>query len=197
MSSSIYIAIPLMAVLVVLQSTISPHLPVLGVVPQLLFLSTIAWGLLHGLRQGIAWAFVAGLFVDMFSASPLGATSLALMAAVAVAVLVRQSFPESRFLMPMLLGGLATIVFWFVYIVLLRLLMPLLINNLDYLAIEDLARGAHVPNLMDDITGNYGFSGPILQFIMIMALVHTLLILPVYWAFYTLERVLRPQRVEI
>lgn len=197
MSSSIYLAIPLMAILVIAQATIWPHFPLFGLVPQLYLLAALAWALLHGLREGIFWAFVAGILIDLFSASPMGVTSLALMVAVAVATLIQQNFPESRILMPVVLAAVATIVFWFIYLLLLRLLLPLIISNLPFLASAVLASSGRVPGLMDNLVGSYALNRPTLTFILRMSLVHSLLILPVYWSFYTLERFIRPKRVEM
>ncbi|MGD2048813.1 MAG: rod shape-determining protein MreD, partial [Chloroflexota bacterium] len=98
MSLSFYLAFPLMAILAILQSTLLPRFPIFGVEPQLWFVATITWTLMKGLRQGLIWALIAGIFVDLFSASPLGVTTLALMAAIAIVVLVQRHFPESRIL---------------------------------------------------------------------------------------------------
>ncbi len=131
MSPSIYLAFPLMLVLLILQVTISPHIQITGVEPQLLFLITVSWGLFFGLQPGLIWAFIAGIFIDLFSVGPAGASSLALMSAVAVAVLAKQLLPPNQILMPALLGGVASLVFWFVYIILLRVLVPVMIDSLD------------------------------------------------------------------
>ena len=80
MGNHLYLAVPLMAVLAVVQTSVLPRFPVLGAVPQLLFLVALAWGILRGLEQGLFWAFIAGFFVDLFSLAPLGISSLAFMA---------------------------------------------------------------------------------------------------------------------
>ena len=72
MSSSIYVAIPVMALLTVLQTAVLPHFPIFGLVPQLPFLFALAWGIVRGLDEGVVWAFVAGFLVDLLSVTPLG-----------------------------------------------------------------------------------------------------------------------------
>ena len=85
MAVNFYAAIPLMAVLAILQTAVLPRFPIAGLEPQLVFLVALAWGLLRGLEEGLVWAFIAGLWLDLFSMTPLGLSSLAFMAAVAVA----------------------------------------------------------------------------------------------------------------
>ena len=61
MSSTIYLAIPVMLVLAVVQTAVLPRFPIFGLVPLLPFLVALAWGLLRGMNEGIVWAFVGGL----------------------------------------------------------------------------------------------------------------------------------------
>jgi rod shape-determining protein MreD len=196
MSSSIYLALPLMALLVIFQANLLPHFPVFGVVPQLFFLAALAWGMLHGLIEGLFWAFVAGILVDLFSATPLGVTALASMAAVAVAILIKDVLPENRVVVPALMAALATVVFWLIYSILLRLLMPLLIDSLPFLGLVDLAQGVRAPGLLGSIGAGYGLSRDFLALMLQMAIVHGLLVLPIYWLFYNLERLARRGRLQ-
>ena len=82
MAVNFYAAIPLMAVLAVLQTAVLPRFPIAGLEPQLVFLVALAWGLLRGLEEGLVWAFIAGIWADLFSLTPLGLSSLAFMAGV-------------------------------------------------------------------------------------------------------------------
>jgi rod shape-determining protein MreD len=115
----IYLAIPVMAVLGIIQSSVLPRFPIFGVAPQLLFLVAMAWGLLRGLEDGLIWAFIAGIFVDLFSVSPLGLSSLAFMAGVFV-VLLQPALPPRRLLVAMLLTSLGTIIYLAFYVVAIR-----------------------------------------------------------------------------
>lgn len=197
MSWSVYLAIPLMAVLVIVQSTILPHTPILGVAPQLYLLFTVAWTLLYGIRDGLLWAFVGGVLVDLFSAAPLGVTPLSMMAAVTVVWLVQRNFPESRVILPVLLAALGTLVFWLVYLLLLRIIVPLVVGNLAFLGVEALTGGARAPGLLREIGRYYGLNSRTLQLIVSMSVIHGLLILPIYWTVYTVSRAITPRRVEI
>jgi len=121
MSVSVYLAIPLMLVLGLVQTAVLPHFPIFGTTPQVAFLVAMAWGLLYGVEEGAVWAFFAGLFTDMFSIAPVGVSSLAFIAGITAVLWATQALPTSRFLLPLLLAGLATVVSFIIEIVLLRL----------------------------------------------------------------------------
>jgi rod shape-determining protein MreD len=165
MTTSIYIAIPLMALLSIVQTAILPRVPIFGVVPQLLFVVALAWGLLRGLEQGLIWAFIAGIFVDLFSLTPLGLSSLAFMVAVAPAILLQNVLPPRRILVAGLLAALATVVYLLVYYVTLRFF-------------------------------NLGLSLDTLLEMLPVALLHGILIMPVYGLMQTIIKLLQPRRVE-
>jgi rod shape-determining protein MreD len=197
MSLGFYLVIPLMVVLIILQSTLLPQFPILGVTPQLWLLATMAWALLRGWQEGIIWAFVAGLFVDLFSAAPLGVTSLALMAAVGVVVLLQRNLPAYRVVIPVILTVIGTLVFWLVYLILLRIIIPFTVDQIQFLGISDLVLSTRATDLMDDIAQGYAFRGPLLRYILLTALVHSLFVLPLYWGLSVVEQMFRPKQVEL
>jgi rod shape-determining protein MreD len=114
------VAVPVMAVLAVIQSSVLPRFPIIGAVPQLMFLIALAWGAQRGLEEGLIWAFIAGLFVDLFSLAPLGISSLAFMAGVAAPVLIQRALPPRRLLVAILQAILGTLVYLIVYAIALR-----------------------------------------------------------------------------
>jgi len=166
MRTSFYIAIPLMAVLAVLQTAVLPRFPIVGLIPQLPFLVALSWGLLRDMEEGITWAFVGGLILDLFSIGPTGLTALAWMIAVAVALFVAQSFPTSRVILPALDAAFSTLVYLALYFLLLRLF-------------------------------GYQTSLEIATALPPLALLHGLLILPIYWLMYTVDKNLGPRRVQM
>jgi len=117
----IFIAVPLMAVLAILHTSVLAQIPVLGAAPQLLFLVALAWGIVRGMEEGLAWAFVAGVFTDLFSLAPLGISSLAFMAGVAGPLMIRRALPPHRLLVAMFLAALGTVIYLTVYAVGLRI----------------------------------------------------------------------------
>jgi rod shape-determining protein MreD len=197
MNASFYLAIPLMLILLVLQVTVSPHIQLFGVVPQLLFLVSIVLGLFYGLQQGLILAFIAGILFDLYSAGPMGASSLALMAAVSVAVLVQRRLPKNRILVPAALGALATLVFWFVYILLLRILVPFMINSLDFLSIAGLAGSSRAQGVIGEVARNYGLGGSMGNLVLRSTIIHGLLMVPIYLALSALDKLTGPKTVEL
>jgi rod shape-determining protein MreD len=122
MKSSVYIALPLLLLLAVLQTAVLPYFPMFGGVVQLPLLVVITWTLLHGLEEGIVWAFIAGFWLDLFSIGPLGATALAYMTAVLVIAGLDKMLPSGRFFLPVLYAALGSFVYLLLYIPFVRLL---------------------------------------------------------------------------
>jgi rod shape-determining protein MreD len=166
MSSTIYLAFPVMLALAVLQTAVLPRFPILGMVPQIALLVALAWGLLRGINEGIVWAFVGGLCLDLFSVAPIGTTALAFMLAITAVTWIENAFPTSRFFLPVVMAALATLIYLFIYLLLLRLL-------------------GHPINLQTAAE------------LSPTALLHSALILPVYWIMYLLDQLFRPRPVKI
>lgn len=53
----------------------------LGAQPNLVLLVVVLWSLVRGVDEGLMWAFVGGLIVDILSGGPLAGTAIALLAA--------------------------------------------------------------------------------------------------------------------
>jgi len=122
MRTGIYVAIPVMVGLAVLQTAVLPRFPVLGLVPQLSFLVALSWALLRSLEEGLAWGFIAGISLDLFSIAPLGTTAVAYMAALFAVVSLIRVLPENRFFIPVVMAALGSIVYLLVYLIFMRLL---------------------------------------------------------------------------
>lgn len=122
MDTSFFLAIPVMLLLSVVQTAVLPHFPILGLTPQLPFLVALSWGLLRGVNKGIIWAFIGGLCLDLFSIGPMGATALAFMLAILAVTWIENAMPTNRFFLPILMAALATVIYLFIYLLLLRLL---------------------------------------------------------------------------
>lgn len=120
MPSSVFLAVPLMIVLTVLQTAVLPRFPIVGAIVLLPFLAALSWGLLRGADEGVIWAFIAGLFMDLFSVAPLGGASLTYMIAVWLIVLIKEPLPSNRFVLPMVLAAVATLLQQILYFLFLR-----------------------------------------------------------------------------
>ncbi len=115
MGNHLYLAIPVMAVLAVLHTSVLSRFPIFGVVPQIMFLVALAWAIVRGVEEGLVWAFIAGLVVDLFSLAPMGISSLAFMAGVGAPLLLRPILPPRRLPVAMLMAALGTLVYLAVY----------------------------------------------------------------------------------
>lgn len=197
MSFVFYLVIPIMIGLMILQSAVLPHFPIFNVVPQFWFLITVAWALLRGWREGLVLAFIAGILIDLFSATPLGVTSLAAIGALVVVLILQRSLPANRVLIPALLTVIATLVFWFFYLTLLRILIPLLIQQQNLLGLRDLSQKLVAINLVDQIGRGYSFRLSTFQYVLVTSFLHGIFAIPFYWLVTFVERFSRSRRVEI
>lgn len=67
----------LLILLVVLQTTVFPHLRIAGVVPDLGLVAAVAIAMRYGPELGASFGFAAGLASDLFLQTPLGLAALA------------------------------------------------------------------------------------------------------------------------
>jgi rod shape-determining protein MreD len=106
---TIYLVVPILVILALLQATIVPHLAIWGVFPDLPVLIVASWGLLRGKVEGSLWGFIAGVAVDLFSGAPFGAATLSLMAVGFVSGLGKTSALRAHVTLPVLMVFLTTI----------------------------------------------------------------------------------------
>jgi rod shape-determining protein MreD len=118
---SIYLVVPLLAAIGLLQTTIVPHLVIMGVFPNLPLLVVVSWSLLRGTREGIVWAFVAGVVVDLFSGAPFGAATLSMIAAAALSGLGQATVLRAQMVLPLVAMFLVTVVYELLFLLIVRI----------------------------------------------------------------------------
>lgn len=118
---SIYLVIPLLLIIGVLQAAVVPHLALWGVFPDLPVLVVVSWSLLEGRRQGIVWGFIAGLIVDLFSGAPFGAATLSLIAVGALSGLGQATVFRTHIALPLITMFLATIVYDLLFLLVVQI----------------------------------------------------------------------------
>jgi len=69
----IFISLVILVGTAFLQATLSPFMKISGVHPDLVLLLVISWVILRGLEEGLFWAVVGGLSLDILSGAPFGA----------------------------------------------------------------------------------------------------------------------------
>ncbi len=74
-----------------IQTTLLARVDVLGGRPNLMLLVVLVWVVVRGIDEGLIWAFVGGIILDLLSGGPLASMALALLAA---AYLAGQSLVE-------------------------------------------------------------------------------------------------------
>jgi rod shape-determining protein MreD len=119
--ASTYLSLLILAVTVVIQGTLLARLRFFGASPNLLLVVVVCWSLLHTVSEGLVWAFVGGLGVDLIAGLPLGSTALALMPTCFLAGLGRSRIFTNSVLLPALLVALATVIFGWINLMLLSL----------------------------------------------------------------------------
>ncbi len=80
-----YVMLPLLTAVALIQSTILSRIGALGAPPNLMLLVVLVWTVLRGVDEGLLWAFLGGLMLDLLSGGPLAHIALGLLAATFVA----------------------------------------------------------------------------------------------------------------
>ncbi len=87
---SILLSLPVLALVMMLQTIIVSTLPLLNGYADLILLVLVAWALQERARSAWAWAVVAGIMVGFVSAAPTGMALLGYLIVVAIARLFRR-----------------------------------------------------------------------------------------------------------
>jgi len=104
-----------LVLMVLIQATLLARIRLLGASPNLLLVSTMTWGLLHSVGEGVVWGFAGGLGLDLITGMPLGTSSLAAMTACLLTGLGRNRVFSNNIWWPLFVVVLATPVYgWIV-----------------------------------------------------------------------------------
>src|SRR5207247_8050091 len=93
-----------------LQTTIAPYLRVGGAQPDLIFVAAVVWTLVFGIDTGLVWAFLGGITIDLLAPRPLGSTAFTLLLAVAAAAVLGRATTRGRYLAPIAIVFVLSIV---------------------------------------------------------------------------------------
>jgi len=108
--------------LALLQSTVMPKITLLGVHPDLVLMAVTSWSLLRGAEEGMLWALISGIVLDLFSGAPFGIYSLALLIIGFAAGLGPRNVLRIDILAPILVIPVTTFVYVLVSMALLSIL---------------------------------------------------------------------------
>jgi rod shape-determining protein MreD len=104
----IYLMLATLALVVLVQATLLPRVRLLSAQPDLLLVFVVCWSLFNGVAEGLIFAFLAGLALDLVAGLPLGTTPLAMMPLCFLAFIGRSSIYVYNIWLPVLLVALAT-----------------------------------------------------------------------------------------
>ena len=96
-----------------------PHLTIMGVKPDLMLLMVISWSLLRGAQEGMIWALVGGIGLDLLSGAPFGTSTVALVTLSLVAGLGELSVFRTHIALPLIATLLATLAYDLFFLLLL------------------------------------------------------------------------------
>ena len=110
------------AIAALMEVTVASRIHLADAQPQIVFVIAILLTLIIGFEEGMTWAFVGGLFVDLLTLRPLGSTVFGLLVVVGLAAAVSPILARIRFASPLV----GVIVFTPVFIVLSTVTIGLL-----------------------------------------------------------------------
>jgi rod shape-determining protein MreD len=140
------------------QSSVAPYFAVQNVKPDLMLVTVVSWTLFRGLPEGLLWAFIGGICLDLLSGGPLGAGVGCLLVISLLTSLGGSSMFRTHIALPLVSIVLATLLYYLLYMSLLQLLtypvswLPALVrtvpsamfvNALAMLALYPLLRWLH------------------------------------------------------
>jgi rod shape-determining protein MreD len=106
-----YLTFGILFGLALLQSTVVPRLTLLGVHPDLMLLAVTSWSLLSGSAEGMLWALIGGLTMDLFSGAPFGVCTLPLLVVGFLSGLGEKTVFRLDLLIPILVIPLTSLVY--------------------------------------------------------------------------------------
>lgn len=119
---NLYVTLPLLIGVALLQSTVLPHLTLAGVAPDLMLLVVVSWSLLRGTAESIVWALLGGLMLDLTSGIPFGVTTLSLALISVLTGLGEVNVFRANMLLPGATIAAATVVYYLAVLVLSQML---------------------------------------------------------------------------
>jgi rod shape-determining protein MreD len=116
------IAVPILAVLVMIQSAVLSNIPLLHGTTDLVLLALLAWALQKRVRTAWFWAIIGGLLVGYVSALPFGAALAGYLLAVGLAILLKQRIWQVPILAMLVATFFGTLLVNLVVIIALRIM---------------------------------------------------------------------------
>jgi rod shape-determining protein MreD len=98
---NIYLSVIILVGGAILQSSLAPHLTVIGVKPSIVLPLVVAWSIIRGSVEGVTWGFVGGLALDLLSGGPVGLSAFTLLLVGFLTNLGESSLFKSSLMLPL------------------------------------------------------------------------------------------------
>jgi cell shape-determining protein MreD len=124
---SVLLAIPILAGLLMLQSAILSQVPLLQGTTDLVLVAVLAWAIQKRVRTALQWAVIGGLLVGYVSEIPTVVVLIGYMAAVIIALILKQrvwQVPILAMLVTTFLGSLIAQLSVLVYLRIMEMPLP-------------------------------------------------------------------------
>jgi rod shape-determining protein MreD len=118
----IFISLVILVGAALLQATLSPFVKISGVHPDLVLVLVIGWVVLRGLEEGLFWAVIGGLSLDVLSGAPFGVFTLSMVVVALVTSLFHGRVFGSSIILPLSLAFPLSLLFNGLLLLLLMLL---------------------------------------------------------------------------
>jgi rod shape-determining protein MreD len=110
----LFTAVWLLPLLTLLQVGLVGRLAVGGIVPGIMVVVVVNWGILRGMDEGMLWGFLGGLCLDIFSGYPFGTSTVALVVVASIVSLGEGTFIRTHALLPLATVFAATLLYYLI-----------------------------------------------------------------------------------
>jgi len=114
---SVWISIPILSILLILQSVIVSRITLLHGSADLIMLAVISWALQKQVKNAWFWAIIGGLLVGVVSALPFFIPVLGFLLIVTIAVLLKQRVWQVPIFAMLLTTFIGTLLFHFISVI--------------------------------------------------------------------------------
>ncbi|MSP11518.1 MAG: rod shape-determining protein MreD [Chloroflexi bacterium] len=111
---NLYLSLASLLGLVLLQTAVATRITLWGVHPDILLMVVVSWSLLRGVGEGVTWAFVSGVLLDLLSSGSFGIITIALVSAAYLTGVGEGNLFREAFLLPFIACLIASVVYYFV-----------------------------------------------------------------------------------
>jgi len=93
----------------------------MGVEPELMLMVVVSWSLLRGTGEGMVWALIGGVCLDLLSGAPFGMMTVALLVVSFLSGLGERSVFRTHILLPVVMALVTTLLYDLIVLLILAL----------------------------------------------------------------------------